>query len=345
VESLEGARKILIHRKRPELARLLRQAWLELNVSDTYGSHLFSRMTTAEIYAPVEDYERLRALSQRDRGMILQALLEIHPPKDYGPEIARLEFRVDPRAPSTDTITNEELLGEIEAQRSLMIAVATGGPRIKAVNQEYVERRGRIRSALRERGLRDPNPYSDLWGWYGKRSSGDLPTYQSRRVYISDLYAPLIQRIEQGGLPRAAEIFDKPTGWVRVDRGLDEIRRRLEEASTEEQYQTIGLLCRETLISLAQTVYDPSRHPPIDGTDPSETDARRMLGAYLAKELAGTTNEAARRHAKAALRLANDLQHRRTATFRQAALCAEATTSVVNLIAIISGRRDPSVHQ
>jgi hypothetical protein len=38
-------------------------------------------------------------------------------------------------------------------------------------------------------------------------------------------------------------------------------------------------------------------------------------------------------HAKAALDLANDLQHRRTAGFRDAALWAEATSAVVNLIA------------
>jgi hypothetical protein len=59
-------------------------------------------------------------------------------------------------------------------------------------------------------------------------------------------------------------------------------------------------------------------------------------------ELAGGINEAARRHAKATLDVANDLQHRRTATFRDAALCAEATTSVINLVAIISGRRNRS---
>jgi hypothetical protein len=204
-----------------------------------------------------------------------------------------------------------------------------------------MERRDWIRSALRERGFLDPNPYPDLWAWYGKWSSGDLPTYKSRRQYISDLYIPLIERIKQGGPFRGAEVFTEPTGWARVDRGLEEIRQRLEEASTEEQFQAVGLLCRETLISLAQTVYDPSRHTPIDDTDPSETDAKRMLEAYLAKELTGGTNEVARRHARAALALANDLQHRRTAKFRQAALCAEATTAVVNLTAIISGRRDP----
>ena len=53
------------------------------------------------------------------------------------------------------------------------------------------------------------------------------------------------------------------------------------------------------------------------------------------------SNAIARRHAKASLDLANELQHQRTAAFRKAALCAEATASVVNIIAILSGVRDP----
>ena len=114
----------------------------------------------------------------------------------------------------------------------------------------------------------------------------------------------------------------------------------LEKAKNEEQFQAIGLVCRETLISLAQTVYDPSKHVVTDGIALSKTDAKRMLDLYISAELAGKTNEVARKHAKAALDLANDLTHKRTAAFRLAALCAEATTALVNLIAIISGRRD-----
>ena len=79
----------------------------------------------------------------------------------------------------------------------------------------------------------------------------------------------------------------------------------------------------------------------MDGTQPSETDAKRMLENYITSTLAGSSNEAARKHAKAAYDLANDLQHRRSANFRQAALCTEATSSIINVIAIISGRCDP----
>jgi hypothetical protein len=237
-------------------------------------------------------------------------------------------------------MTDDELVTEIEAQRSLMVAVATGGPRIQEVNPEYIARRDRITAELRKRGLEDPNPHGDLWAWYGRWSSGDMPSWASRRAHLSEVYQPLIEQIRSGPSATGAALFEEPTGWPRVDRGIYELRRRLEQAETEEQYQAVGLLCRETLISVAQVVYDSQRHRPTDDVVPSETDAKRMLDAYIAVELFSGPNEALRRHAKAALKLAVELQHHRTADYRQAALCAEATTSVVNLVAIISGRRD-----
>ncbi len=341
MQQLEGVLKLLTFWNRRDITRLLSRARLEFDESSTYGSLLFSRLTRAVIYAPIDDCERLRSLGEPDRNQILRALLEIYPPRSHDVEINGIDFLVDPSQPTVNTLTDEELIKEIEAQQYSMIAVATGGPRIQSVGQEYKDRRQRIGAALGERGLEDPNPYSDLWAWYAKWSSGDLPTYRSRRQFISDLYGSLIDRVKRGPQAATAGVFEEPTGWMKVDRGLGETRKRLEEASTEEQFQAIGLLCRETLISLAQVVYDPARHEPVDGVEASQTDAKRMIDSYLSNEMMGSTNEVARRHAKAALDLANDLQHRRTATFRQAALCAEATTSVVNIIAIVSGQRDP----
>jgi hypothetical protein len=131
---------------------------------------------------------------------------------------------------------------------------------------------------------------------------------------------------------------DEPDAWEKVDRCIEDAKKQLEQASTEEQFQSIGLLCREALISLAQIVYIPSRHPTVDGILPSETDAKRMLEAYLSIELAGRSNEAARKFAKAALDLTNDVQHKRTAGYLDAALCTEATSAVVGMIGLISGR-------
>lgn len=140
-----------------------------------------------------------------------------------------------------------------------------------------------------------------------------------------------------------AQVFEEPTGWQKVDRQLQEVRLRLDTAETEEQYQTVGLLSREVLISVAQEVFDSARHASQDGVVPSETDAGQMLEGFFTAELKGGANEEARAHAKGALRLALALQHKRTADFRMAALCAEATSSVVNIVAVIAGRRGRSL--
>ena len=240
------------------------------------------------------------------------------------------------------SIPTEDLIREIESQRDMMIAVATGGPKIDTVNDEYRQRRKVIVAGLRERHLDDPNPYKDLWEWYGRWSSGDLPSWSSRRTFIAGLFSPALDRLANGpSVKRSAEVIDEPTGWMRVDRSMGEARTGLAEARNEEQYQAVGLMCRETLISLAGVVFDPAKHKAIDGKTLSETDAMGQLEAYLTTELKGSTNEVMRHHAKAALKLANELVHKRTAGFRIAALCAEATASVVNLVAIISGKRDP----
>ena len=193
-----------------------------------------------------------------------------------------------------------------------------------------------VAAELARRRIENPITYGSLWDWYGRWGSGDLPTYQSRRDFVGALVNPAISFVRTG---RTEDPL--PTGWQRVDRCVGELRDRLAAATTEEQFQGVGLLGREALISVGQAIYDAQRHPSVDGVQPSPTDGKRMLEAFIATELAGGANEEARRHAKSALAFAVALQHHRTATFRDAALCAEATTSVINLIAIVAGRRDP----
>lgn len=233
-------------------------------------------------------------------------------------------------------MTNEELIAGLETLRGLLISVATGGPSIDEVDRRYQQALTSVAAELERRGVENPIPFVSLWDWYGRWSSGDLPSWQSRRVFIGDLINPLVNLIRTN-----RQELPPPTGWPRVDRCVGELRHRLATATNEEQYQAVGLLAREALISVAQAVFDRAKHPSTDGKDPSSTDGRRMLEAFIAAELPGSGNEEARRHAKSALDFANALQHRRTATFWDAALCAEATTAVVNLVAIVAGRRDP----
>jgi hypothetical protein len=250
----------------------------------------------------------------------------------------RTPVKKKPGAVLTDA-EMKELITAIETQKALMIAVATGGPRINEVNPEYETSRQKIKRALDKLSAADPNPYSDLWSWYGKWSDGSLPTYQSRRRYIADLYKPLLDALKDATRVNTVQPSD-PTGWARVDRSVEKIIKTLETAKNEEDFQAVALLCREAIISLAQAVYDPEKHESLDGVKPSPTDAKRMLENFIAEALKGDSHDYQRKFAKAAFDLAVNLQHRRTAVFRDAGLCAEATRSVINVIAVISGQRD-----
>lgn len=128
--------------------------------------------------------------------------------------------------------------------------------------------------------------------------------------------------------------------WSTVDRPLMRAATQLRRAVCSEDFQAVGLFCRESLISLAQAVFDSSRHQSEDGLQPSPTDSKRMFDAFFSSELSGGSNEEARRHARASVSLADALVHRHTATYRDAALCLEATQSTANLVFIINGRSE-----
>ncbi len=238
-------------------------------------------------------------------------------------------------------MTTDELLQLLDRLKATMIAVATGGPRIGEVEGAFASDYDKVATELAKRRIQNPLPYRDLWDWYGRWSSGDMPSWQSRRQFVNGLFDELIRTVHKQQKNPLQERAVALTGWSRVDRNVTEVRMRLEEATTEEQFQAVCMLCRETLISLAQEVFDPTKHPTLDGVQASTTDAKRMLQAYITTAFAGDANEHIRKHARAAYDLSVQLQHRRTATFREAAACVEATTSLVNLIAIMAGLRDP----
>lgn len=158
---------------------------------------------------------------------------------------------------------------------------------------------------------------SDGWELFEKADISGRPVFGARKVGA---------RIS---------IIEEPTGWEKVDRQIQEMKFRLDTASTEEHHQTIGLISREVLISLAEATYDAKKYPPIDGISPSETDAGRMLESLLEIKLKGGTNKEARSYTKAVLKLAVALQHKRNADHKMAALCVEATISVVNIVTIL----------
>ena len=111
---MERIIRILAYRNREDLARLLRSSSYDIRESDTYGSRLFSKLSTVIVYSPIDTHEKLRKLSNQDGHIILDAFLEIHPPEDYGAELNNIEFHLDTDAPIPEPITHQERLSQID---------------------------------------------------------------------------------------------------------------------------------------------------------------------------------------------------------------------------------------
>src|SRR5262249_37923510 len=138
-------------------------------------------------------------------------------------------------------MTTEELVQAVDWIKATMIAVATGGPLINEVNAEFAKKYDEVAEELASRGVKNTFPYRDLWQWYERWSSGDMPSWRSRRSFVNGLANELIINIREASAGIAAA--HEPTGWARVDRTVTEARKRLASATTEEQFQAVALLC------------------------------------------------------------------------------------------------------
>ena len=230
--------------------------------------------------------------------------------------------------------SKKDILEKIEQLKNIMIAVSTGGPQIQTVEGDYKKNYTFLNASLEKLGVDNPNPYKSLWEWYGRWRQSDLGSYASRRTFLINMYQPLIDIITKSTEESITAEY-QPTGWDRVDRAVYEMKKQLAAAATEEQFQAIGMLGRETIITVAQQVFDKTLHKTDDGVEPSETDAKRMLDAFLGYELSGASNERTRKFAKSAVDMSNHLTHDRMATKRDASMCLVSVTSVASLIKLI----------
>lgn len=230
----------------------------------------------------------------------------------------------------------DRLMIILESLKNIMISVATNGPKTKEKNNEYVALKNEASLLLDKFDLIDPNPYTDLWNWHGKWTDGSMPTYHVRRQFISDMYQELFEQLSNVGKNIATAPADEPTGWERVDRTWSKIKENMRTAKNEEDFQSIGLQCREIIISVAQVVYDPEIHISSDVVKISKTDAKRMIESYLNVVCPGSSNKEIRTYAKTAYDLSNILQHRRNATKKDALICMEVSRSVINLLNVLA---------
>jgi hypothetical protein len=322
-----AAQQFLRDIDRHDLAALLERADCVIGYEEVWFN---SSVPAALLSAPGAFALALRALPDHDSRRVCEAIsaTDSRVPSDQPISGLIVVEGGEPLTPS------ESLLPDLVLERAQMIAVATGEGRIQDVDDYYRARRKRIKRALAERGLEDLNPFASLWDWYHKWKEA-FPTYAERRAYVMSIFKPALDALHRPSTSVPVQARE-PTGWERVDRALEKAHARFEVAQHEEDFQTIGLLCREVLISLGAAVFDSDKHKTEDGVKPSPTDAKRMLDAFIAATAGGRSNETIRRHARAGLDLAVELQHHRNGNAKSAALCLEATSSTVNVVRILA---------
>jgi hypothetical protein len=315
--------EFLEHLARADLALLLAECNYKLEVRTDSGFWSGDESVHLILFAPQLIASAVSSLPDHDKKRLSEAL-------SVNLKVGHTSFEIvtqEDKVPSTSSV----LLAELTIQRETMISVATGQKQIQEINDYYIAREMRLRNMMGPNSVYQ-NPFSDLWEWYHFWKQ-NLSSYSERRNHVKKLFEKSIS-VATGNktfntLERAL------TGWERVDRTILKANSQLALSSNEEEYQAVGLLCREAIISLAQAVYKPDVHMTVDGVLPSSTDANRMLEAFISIAMPGGSEKEVRSHARASLALALNLQHRRTANRRLAALCLEATSSTVAVVKII----------
>jgi hypothetical protein len=214
-----------------------------------------------------------------------------------------------PEPVEPDTASLEGLIEILDAQKQLLISVATGGERVDDVNKRYIRRRKALNDGLRTRGIKPPFPYEDLWSWYGHWSA-ELGTYAQRRVHITGLTNPVREQLE--AMLDGVQVSDPggeplPT-WASLDARVEGIVNELRTARTTDDYQDVGRRCREVLIDTAKLLADPSLVPA--GQEPPQSaNAKAWLDLFLASRAAGRSHAELRKFIPAAWDLAQKVTH------------------------------------
>lgn len=124
----------------------------------------------------------------------------------------------------------------------------------------------------------------------------------------------------------------------KVSRHIQEMRFILRTAVAEGDYHNIVLISLDTFDALAEAAFDAGEDMTINGKPLSEMDAATRIKALLEQELKGDTNKETLAYARAALKLALSLQKTSNFDHRTAAVCVEATASLVNLISVLTSK-------
>lgn len=223
----------------------------------------------------------------------------------------------------------------VDQVAGVMVAVATGGPRINDVKADYAADYRALTAVLRRLEIDNPNPFHDLWQWYGKwNDDSTLASWASRRTFVASMYSPVRAALDNMASSQrdvASGTADGPTGWSEVDAKLSLLRRRIRGAEGEDDFKAIGLLCVALLEALGRAVFDASQHLPVGKEMPHLNDAKQRVGYFLGSMGDGSRFEEVRTLLNATWRQAQATKHREP-NLTDAGITADATALSVAII-------------
>ena len=241
----------------------------------------------------------------------------------------------------------KELIDRVVNESRLLILCATGTS-IAEIEAEYKENHQKLVSILSlTKGQDLIFSFESLWQWYEFYKNDvkeDLSKYGSRRKYVLDKYNATVSLLQKSYVRDVRIVKRSKTDWEVIENSLAELNVKIYSIKDKMTFNEIGVRCRETIIALANQVYNEKEHFSFLSQDKqfdskgnriehiSDTDAYRKLDCYVNSVLSGGQNVTLRGYAKSTIDLANSMTHIETGDFVKAKLCINATMSLVDMV-------------
>lgn len=144
------------------------------------------------------------------------------------------------------------------------------------------------RQLLKRIGIVLELPFSDYGTFRTHWVANDgYGSWQARRDILNDLFEPLHRKLAQLeddelGSDLAKPITGHPgTGWDRVDKEINELRRHFQAARSAQDYRNVGNDCVAVLERLGEVVFDPEIHLEEGEQAPPIAHTKARLGKFV----------------------------------------------------------------
>ena len=284
-------------------------------------------------------YRKIRAEKNKIEKVLMGIINEIHF-SDYivitNVDIkTELKQFIDWKAIEPE-FTKTSIITMLKEEEKILKDTATGTPiKDSNINNDYITLHNKLNHLLNKLCLEHHNKFKNLWDWYNYYKE-NLPTYNDRRKYVDSLYSDIYHDIENSNYEENRLIVYTPTGWDKVDETIYKMRDNLSKSIITEDYQSIGMYGREVLKSLAQIVFDESKHKSEENKKIGKDDAKSMLEAFIVYNMKLNKRDSREiNYVKSSIDFSNHLTHDRASTLMDAELCYTAVVSTINIVRTI----------